>query len=59
MKKSLKNTIILISIGILIIISAQIVTRYNIIPEFFNGALIGVGAGTILIGILSNTIKTA
>ncbi|SDS21608.1 hypothetical protein SAMN04488553_1744 [Gramella sp. MAR_2010_147] len=45
---------LLFSIGILIVAGSQVIWHYLEIPDFLNGALIGLGIGLLLFAIRKN-----
>ena len=59
MKKITKRrALILLSIGMLVIATSQIVSQFFEIPDFTKGSFIGIGIGLLLTSLIFGNFKT-
>ncbi len=56
---SKKNALTLMIIGMFIIATSQIITRFVVLTDLTRGALLGIGFGLLLLSIIFGNFKTA
>jgi len=56
---SKKNVLILMTIGMFVISTSQIVNRFVVLPDLAKGLLIGIGIGLLILSVMFGNFKTA
>jgi hypothetical protein len=58
-KLSRKNELILMTIGMFVIATSQIITRFVELPDLSKGLFVGVGIGLLILSVTFGNFKTA
>lgn len=58
-KVSKKNALILMTTGMFVIATSQIITHFVSVPDFMKGTFLGIGIGLLILSVTFGNFKTA